>query len=352
MATRKAVERISARVFCHGPGGGNPVTVFASLLPLSSSTQARLAQECEWESVMVATQSNLSSSLDSDINNNNESRPPAEMAFYMPSGEEVSFCAHAALGGAYALAQRAGFSDMTIHVPMTGSSQTIHFPALESDETDTTPQKACLSMEAVLEEEPISHRPTLNRLLRDHLGISGADLVPSRGRVYPSFVNSSIARPKTLVHLNSVETLHRARTPKVATLPLSNDDATETDDSAPPPKRRNTFAMACAAIDDSTGIYLYANKPNEDGAWECRQFPRNSGYPEDPATGIAAAALAASLFNNSIYLPLYKLYQGTAMGRPSLIEVGDLRFSGATAAFSLQGKVEIDSRETVEVEDQ
>ena len=76
----------------------------------------------------------------------------------------------------------------------------------------------------------------------------------------------------------------------------------------------NNFAEACAAMDDSTGVYLYAPKPslpssdtnitksNNNGdrrsrhlSFECRQFPRSSGYAEDPATGIAAAALAASL---------------------------------------------------------
>ena len=63
------------------------MTVFASDGALSKSTQELLAKDCEWESVMVSKSSDDSST---------------EMSFHMPSGEEVSFCAHAAMGGAYA----------------------------------------------------------------------------------------------------------------------------------------------------------------------------------------------------------------------------------------------------------
>jgi len=56
---------------------------------------------------------------------------------------------------------------------------------------------------------------------------------------------------------------------------------------------------------NSTGIYLYStatirdddNDVNTDNkseiAFECRQFPKSSGYSEDPATCIAAGALGA-----------------------------------------------------------
>ena len=54
-------------------------------------------------------------------------------------------------------------------------------------------------------------------------------------------------------------------------------------------------------------------------SYECRQFPRSSGYPEDPATGIAASALAATLRfgpddNKKSTIVNYDIYQGTAMG--------------------------------------
>ena len=83
---RRQVSRISARVFCHmEEGGGNPVTVFSSPSPLSDNTYEKLAKQCEWESVMVEYRKDPNKPL---------------LSFYMPSGEQVSFCAHAAMGAA------------------------------------------------------------------------------------------------------------------------------------------------------------------------------------------------------------------------------------------------------------
>jgi PhzF family phenazine biosynthesis protein len=46
----------------------------------------------------------------------------------------------------------------------------------------------------------------------------------------------------------------------------------------------------------STGAYLFAPHPDGDPRhMVARQFPVDAGYPEDPATGVAAAALAAYL---------------------------------------------------------
>ena len=93
---------------------------------------------------------------------------------------------------------------------------------------------------------------------------------------------------------------------------------------------------------------------------------------EDPATGIAAAALAASLkFGGDDDISSsssYNIYQGTAMGRPSLIQVIDLKKErdderenncdkktinsgavGVKVSFGLQGCVEIDDYTSIEV---
>jgi predicted PhzF superfamily epimerase YddE/YHI9 len=154
--------------------------------------------------------------------------------------------------------------------------------------------------------------------------------------------NASVARPKTLVELESVEAVQRAK---------------------PPPCGDGSFADACASMDDSTGVYLYAKLGSYSGSndpgvvsYECRQFPRSSGYPEDPATGIAAAALAASLRFGQGTRPSstnksYNIYQGTAMGRPSLMQVLNLERDEASGelSFGLQGRVEIDNRSTIHV---
>ena len=343
--TRKAprilIERIKARVFCHGPGGGNPVTVFSTSSPLSSSTKEYLAKECDWESVMVSSSSSTSEKQDQSSSK--------LMSFYMPSGQEVSFCAHAALGGAIASAkeeEELSFRSTFVAESHDAKKQkhTVHLIRENKNEKNDEVQMACLNMTVPFDSHKVSHPPGLQRLLREHLGILSNQISVTQGKKYPTFMNASVARPKTLVHVNSFNALEMAKTPKVL------DE-----------NKRFSFASACDSIDRSTGIYIYTNKEQEVSddeslSWECRQFPRASGYPEDPATGIAAAALASAIFKSGVYTPVYKFFQGTTMGRPSLIEVVNMKETvqeedGATmVSFGLQGKVEIDERETIEVE--
>lgn len=74
---------------------------------------------------------------------------------------------------------------------------------------------------------------------------------------------------------------------------------------------------------------IEASAEERELAFECRQFPKSSGYSEDPATGIAAGALASSLHKRQIMCHNseswgsgnYHVFQGTAMGRPSKIHV-------------------------------
>jgi PhzF family phenazine biosynthesis protein len=75
---------------------------------------------------------------------------------------------------------------------------------------------------------------------------------------------------------------------------------------------------------DTTGAYLFA--PHPDGRADhvvARQFPVDAGFPEDPATGVAAGALAAYLVD--VARPSepgwqgVEIDQGDAMGRPSTL---------------------------------
>ena len=100
-----------------------------------------------------------------------------------------------------------------------------------------------------------------------------------------------------------------------------------------------------------TGVYLYSSftkreiVEERDLAFECRQFPRSSGYPEDPATGIAAGALASSFHKRQIMShsesrgdSYYDIYRATAMGQPSQIqvEIGSYSLEGTTPNPSLK----------------
>ncbi|MGI5962705.1 MAG: PhzF family phenazine biosynthesis protein [Lawsonibacter sp.] len=75
----------------------------------------------------------------------------------------------------------------------------------------------------------------------------------------------------------------------------------------------------------TTGLYPFCREDSTQGRlFYARQFPKRAGYPEDPATGVAASALGAYLTKEQIW-PVeegwncYTIRQGFAMGRPSVI---------------------------------
>ena len=109
--------------------------------------------------------------------------------------------------------------------------------------------------------------------------------------------NAATSRVKTLIAMRSVAAL----------------DALKPDFSR--------MQALCEAI-VSTGLYPFAVGSREQRVFHARQFPKSSGYPEDAATGIAAAAL---LFGLKAYglVPAdsetVTIHQGQAMGAPSTI---------------------------------
>ncbi|MHA1153854.1 MAG: PhzF family phenazine biosynthesis protein [Alphaproteobacteria bacterium] len=79
----------------------------------------------------------------------------------------------------------------------------------------------------------------------------------------------------------------------------------------------------CGSL-NSTGLYPYAPVSETEQTFEARQFPRDSGYPEDAATGIAATALAFGLLEAGTIRDSKRpltVYQGRAMGRLSKMRV-------------------------------
>lgn len=341
-ARRILVEQVKARVFCSPNGvGGNPVTIFSTDQALSPNIQKRLAQSCDWESVILHR---LSSSAGA-------SSTLPEFSFYMPSGEQVSFCAHAAMGAAFEMARYQknnefgcrdifDISFIAADLPDVAADQSNEKLGLYQTSINFIHGIAKLQMKTPYEQQIVSKPSILSENLSLHCNIEGGDLlIDSSGQ--STCCHASVARPKTLIPLNSAN--------------LVNEKAVA-------PKLSKEFAGACKNLDDTTGLYLYAPSKEEDGMWECRQFPRASGYPEDPATGIAAAALVCHLASqHNIILPSYKIQQGTAMGKPSVITLENLEInekkdadqSGCfimNASFCLLGKVQIDKRDIVEID--
>jgi len=101
-----------------------------------------------------------------------------------------------------------------------------------------------------------------------------------------------------------------------------------------------------------TGLYPFTrqtSKENTDA--EGRQFPLRAGFPEDAATGVAAAALGAYLatYDRKCRTGKYvfRIAQGYAMGAPSLIEaVVECRDQGVTRT-AVRGAAQVTGREHI-----
>lgn len=312
------VYAAAARVFTHKiKNGGNPVTVFllsatnTAAKPPNENFMKRLAQKCEWESVVIA-----------------KTNPPT-LFFYMPSGEQVSFCAHAAMGAAAIINQKLGIGNR-----LENNSISLDFQTGDGDHNQVLIRSspdgnatAELKMKKDLQESQVNF-DIVSKLLKE-VGLDIDQDVIRNGN--DPFLNSSVARYKTLIPIESMEKLHSATNPKDPDL----------------------FRDLCDAI-DSTGIYLYSKvQSSQNNQYEARQFPRASGYSEDPATGIAAAALACSLEKRNIYDGdssiqggrQYIINQGTAMKKNSRCNIAlDDQW------IHCSGVVEVDSEYHVELD--
>jgi PhzF family phenazine biosynthesis protein len=137
--------------------------------------------------------------------------------------------------------------------------------------------------------------PDANRSIANIFSVLGIDetaLAPRPIR------NASTSRVKTLIPLKSAALLDGLR-PDFARI-----------------------ERICEAI-GSTGLYPFAVSDAERRVFDARQFPKTSGYPEDAATGIAAAALAFGLLESGQAAAddTIRVRQGRTMGRPSEIAV-------------------------------
>ncbi len=94
----------------------------------------------------------------------------------------------------------------------------------------------------------------------------------------------------------------------------------------------------------SPHIYFFAGDTRSDGVLYARMFAPTLGIAEDPATGSACAALAGALADR---LPehegafAWRIEQGVAMGRPSLIETKSEKRNGRAATIKVGGSTVI-----------
>jgi PhzF family phenazine biosynthesis protein len=227
---------------------------------------------------------------------------------YFVPGHEMEMCGHATVGALWALRQWGVWTDDEARVET--ASGIVH------GRWDAASERAWISQPAVTlgTLDAASQAAVAN-------GLGVALAAPGDG---PAMVNASTSRVKTLVAVPDVAALN-ALTPDFSVM-----------------------ESLCASI-GSTGLYPYAVESisPQGSIVHARQFPKSSGYPEDAATGIAAAALWGYLAANDI-VPIgtpqaptaTTVIQGVAMGSPSAIDVLP-RFDddGAVVGCWLSGKV-------------
>ena len=284
-------ELCEVDVFIGGPAGGNPVPLVADAAGLSVAAMQAIAHATGHESAFVLAPS----VADADW----------RFRFFVPQ-HEMEMCGHATVGSLWALRQWGQWSTPRARIETQSG--------LVDAEWDDSAQCAWVSQPAV--QTRILDADAVRRI---------AEVLRFPVDAIVSATNASTSRVKTLV-----------RMPDVAALQALQPDFA-------------AMRELCDTI-DSTGLYPYALTTGSTPAQPviaARQFPRSSGYPEDAATGIAAAALWGHLAAEGIIAAgsadapvACVVQQGQAMGRPSAISVR-ARFdqTGKVAGCWLSGQV-------------
>jgi len=245
-------------VFVDGPGGGNPCPVVFDADGRSDDELQASAADFGAETVFV-----LPAQSTGDV----------RLRYFVPV-HEMQMCVHATIAASVVLGREGGLPQ---------GRATVETPLGELGVTWRANTAVVDQFAAVFDAE-----------------VSDVSRVASALRIAPSSITGpvrsvSASRPKLVV-------------------PLADESVL---DSLAP-----DFELLWQVCDELgvTGFYPYTH--GSDAAdLAARQFPRRAGYVEDPATGVAAAALAAHLALNAPNpgWRSWRIAQGRAMGRPSAL---------------------------------
>jgi PhzF family phenazine biosynthesis protein len=257
-------------VFAAGPRGGNPAPIVADASGMSDADMRDVARSYGHESGFVLPAPTASG---------------CDFAFrcWAPN-HEMEMCGHATVGAVWLLRQldRLPRDQVAIWTRSGRVDARVDGQARHARVEITQPQG---------EVTKLPEGGDMDAEILSVLGITPSELAPL------AIQNAWTSRVKTLVPLKSAAVLDRLR----------------------PDFQR--IEKVCERI-GSTGLYPYALADVEARVFDARQFPKSSGYPEDAATGIAAAALVFGLLENGVIeaddRPI-RVRQGRAMGRPSEI---------------------------------
>jgi PhzF family phenazine biosynthesis protein len=256
-------------VFAAEPGGGNPAPIVLDAAAMSDGEMQDVAARYGHESGFVIPAPEGS---DADFT----------FRFWVPR-HEMEMCGHVTVGAVWLMDRlgRLPRDRLTVQTLSGLVEARVRREGLEASVEISQPNG---------EVEPVSEADAA--VVRSVLGVSADQMAALPVQ------NARTSRVKTLVPLASVKVLDGLR-----------------------PDFSRVEAV-CERI-GSTGLYPYAVSDADGPVFDARQFPKSSGYPEDAATGIAAAALAFGLLHTGSVRPgsTVQVRQGRAMGRPSAITV-------------------------------
>jgi PhzF family phenazine biosynthesis protein len=284
--TSTAHRVVWTSVFSAGPGGGNPCPVVFDADDLSADQLQELARGFGVETAFV-----LAPRAGGDV----------WLRFFVPR-HEMEMCVHATVASTVLLG-RAG------RLPQNPARVETGIGVL-----DVSWERAT----AVVDQLAPTFGPAVAGAARqrvlDALRITEGELDGAPIR------SVSTSRPKLIVPLRDEATIDRLA-PDVELLWAVCDEL------------------------DVTGFYPFA-RPAREADVAARQFPRRVGYDEDPATGVAAGALAAYLASDdadgATGWRRWLIAQGRAMGRPSLITAEALLSApGTVTATRVGGQMEL-----------
>lgn len=268
------------------PAGGNPVPLVADARGMTAAAMQAVAAAYGHESAFV-----LPSERGCDW----------RLRFFVPQ-HEMEMCGHATVGTLWALRQWGQWTKPTATIETLSGVVLARWDEGERRVWISQPE---VRLETLSDADSARVAAQLN-------------LPPGPSQGGYRAVNATTSRAKTLLELPSVEALDG----------LKPDFA--------------TMEALCESI-ASTGLYPYAfGGITRDGKQivHARQFPKSSGYPEDAATGIAAAALWGYLARRSSMTASIAVWQGDTMGSPSEILVAPRHSElGEPAGCWLSGNV-------------
>jgi len=248
--------------------GGNPAPVWLDADQLTTSDMQALARASGHEAAFVCRA--------------DDGTHRWHMRYFVPN-HEMEMCGHATIAALWLLHARGAWAGEPIAIRTASGAVRARKTGVLIEITQPR---------AVIQPVDVDHLDQIARCLN----------IP-RDEIVGGVLNASTSRPKTLIQLRHAAALHALNVLQIEAAQLE---------------------ALCERI-GSTGLYPFVFLEDFDRVLcSARQFPKSSGYPEDPATGIAAAALAWGLRELGLVADgevTVTIRQGEAMGSPSRIIV-------------------------------